>query len=302
MKYFLKDDFSYEAVVYPEPVHYLDNGKWVDVDNTLEETKDDSVVTEETTSDVTSSESKSIVSTGEAAIAADTTEETIDNAANKAEKVKDSKNVLKNKQNDYNVNFAKNSKSNKLVNIQKDNYSISWSIEGAEKTKAEAIAADITAVDNTIKAETEEKVEKSEEFKEFSTAQKAKAKETIIDNENKKLAPKSTSMLQYKGILPDVDLKYSVGSAKLKEDIIVNKYSKDFKITFNIDSKGLSARLEKDNTISFYDEKDPSKVIFNTAPPFMYDKNGESSNKVQVKLDKDKKGYKLTLIPDDTWM
>ena len=182
VKYFLKDDFSYEAVVYPEPVHYLDNGKWLDVDNTLEETKDDSVVTEETTSDDTSSDSKAMDSTGEAAIVADETEGTIGNAAKKAEKIKDSKNVLKNKQNDYNVNFAKNSKSNKLVNIQKDNYSISWSIEGAEKTKAEAIAADSTAVDNTIKAETEEKVEKSDEFKEFSTAQKPKAKETIIDN------------------------------------------------------------------------------------------------------------------------
>lgn len=36
-KHFLKKDGSYEALVYNEPVHYLENGQWKDINNTLEE-------------------------------------------------------------------------------------------------------------------------------------------------------------------------------------------------------------------------------------------------------------------------
>lgn len=41
IKHFLKDDNTYEAAVYPLPVHYLDNGAWQDIDNTLVEAKDE---------------------------------------------------------------------------------------------------------------------------------------------------------------------------------------------------------------------------------------------------------------------
>jgi len=34
-KYFLKDDGTYEAILYEEPIHYLKNGKWVDINNSL---------------------------------------------------------------------------------------------------------------------------------------------------------------------------------------------------------------------------------------------------------------------------
>lgn len=39
VKHFLKDDMTYEAVVYPEPVHYLEDGKWKNIDNSLGEKK-----------------------------------------------------------------------------------------------------------------------------------------------------------------------------------------------------------------------------------------------------------------------
>jgi hypothetical protein len=38
------------------------------------------------------------------------------------------------------------------------------------------------------------------------------------------------------------------------------------------------------------------------AAPFMYDKEGESSDSVEIILEKDGNGYKLTLKPDDKWM
>ena len=41
VKTFIKDDMTFEAVVYPASVHYKDNGEWKDIDNTLTEQKDE---------------------------------------------------------------------------------------------------------------------------------------------------------------------------------------------------------------------------------------------------------------------
>lgn len=40
IKYFLKEDMTQEADIYPAAVHYLSNGKWKDIDNTLLAEKD----------------------------------------------------------------------------------------------------------------------------------------------------------------------------------------------------------------------------------------------------------------------
>jgi hypothetical protein len=40
IKHFLLDDNTYEAVIYEDPVHYKENGKWQDIDNSLVEAKD----------------------------------------------------------------------------------------------------------------------------------------------------------------------------------------------------------------------------------------------------------------------
>ena len=41
-KHYMKDDFTYDAVIYPVAVHYNDNGSWKDIDNSLVDSTDDS--------------------------------------------------------------------------------------------------------------------------------------------------------------------------------------------------------------------------------------------------------------------
>lgn len=41
VKHFLREDMTYEAVIYPFAVHYEDEGEWKDIDNTLIEAIDD---------------------------------------------------------------------------------------------------------------------------------------------------------------------------------------------------------------------------------------------------------------------
>ena len=37
MKYFVNEDHSYTAAVYADPVHYLDNGEWKEINNQLQD-------------------------------------------------------------------------------------------------------------------------------------------------------------------------------------------------------------------------------------------------------------------------
>lgn len=90
-KHFLMSDQTVKAVVYSEPVHYEENGKWLDIDNSLEYEKE--------TSD-------------------------------------DDFNGYKTKNGDFDVKFAKNANSSKLITISKDKYSLSWNL----LNKAKAIS------------------------------------------------------------------------------------------------------------------------------------------------------------------
>lgn len=266
-KHFLNDDYSYEAVVYPEPVHYLEDGEWREVDNRLIETDDTSV----TSSDV----SMAGLTKG---------------------------NVLKNQANDYEVRFAKNANSNKLVQIKKDGYEISWTIADAKGIQSKLHKPDMKAARNEAIANATAKINEEADLSKLTASKKQEAKEILVDNEMARLAESASSQLTYAGILSDVDLKYKVLSGELKEDIILKRYKEDFKISFQINVKNLVARLEEDNTISFYDKKDTGKVIFNTEAPFMYDRQDVFSTNIKVTLEEAKGGYLMTLIPEDAWL
>lgn len=47
--------------------------------------------------------------------------------------------MLSNKKNSYKIKLAKNTKLSKLVRMIKDKYELSWNLEGANHSKAEAI-------------------------------------------------------------------------------------------------------------------------------------------------------------------
>jgi len=93
IKHFLRDDLSYEAVVFNQPIHYLENGTWQDIDNSLV----DATSCEDVNSNL-NQDSENQFGSG--------TEE---------EGIKD---VLENKANDFKIKIAKNTMSSKLVSVK----------------------------------------------------------------------------------------------------------------------------------------------------------------------------------------
>lgn len=221
-KHFLMDDLTFKAVVYPQAVHYLENGEWKDIDNNLVE----------------------------------------DNTEEKG---------FGNKQNDFKVKFTNKATSKKLVNIQKGKYGISWNIENANETEAKI-------------------VKKSE-----------KNKKLVISEINNPLE-KNNSNIEYPNIFKGVDLQYVLNGESLKENIILKERVENISVSFNLNVKNLIPKIQKDNSIVFYDNKDSNKAIFTIAAPFMYDAKNQRSDDVKVKLDSNKNDYKITITPNKEWL
>lgn len=225
VKHFLLDDMTYEAVVYPEPVHFQQNGQWKDIDNTLTTAKDENNV-----------------------------------------------DILENKSNSYKIRVAKTSKANKLVKIKKDRYELSWNIGNVKDTPA------------TVKAVNTKEIQ------------------ALSKNEKATTLTKLQSTVIFPEIFANTDLEYIVTPDDVKENIILRQKVENPQYTMNIFTQNLSAKLLKDNSVEFYDQKDTSKLIYSFQAPVMIDASGQSSKDFQVILDKSETGYVLTLIPNAQWL
>ena len=99
-KYFYMSDGTIQAAQYSVPVHYEQDGKWVDYDNTLNEVDADELENDD-----------------------------------KVGKNKD----LTNRSADYKVRLSKKTNGKKFVSLEKDGYKISWYYTDADKSTAKII-------------------------------------------------------------------------------------------------------------------------------------------------------------------
>ncbi|KPU45384.1 tRNA(Glu)-specific nuclease WapA precursor [Oxobacter pfennigii] len=224
IKHFLRDDGTYEAAIYPSPVHYLSNGKYKDIDNNLIDSSDE-----------------------------------MGNP------------VLENKENEYKVKISKNTRSKKLVQLTKDNYELSWNIQGIRDTSPSVVRWD------------------------------SKFLNSLPETDRLKTLTRVESSADLKSILPGIDIKYNVRSDRFKENIIINQNTPNLQFIYNIYVKNLGAKLSG-STIVFYDIVNESNEIFIMGFPYMIDSKKNESTDILISLKASKEGYTLTVIPDNNWL
>jgi YD repeat-containing protein len=118
-------------------------------------------------------------------------------------------------------------------------------------------------------------VDKSEKSVSFVPVKANKVKGAIKDNE-----------VTFKGILPDVDFRYSVHGSAVKEDIVLHQYHNENTFSFELKMKGVTPHKEKNGTIIFKDSK--GKTVWFFEEPYMTDAKGKYSEKVSLELRKEK--------------
>ncbi|QGU96846.1 DNRLRE domain-containing protein [Clostridium bovifaecis] len=127
-------------------------------------------------------------------------------------------------------------------------------------------------------------------------------KTSFKDEEDKTTLKNIKSKVKYENIEDKVNLEYGIDSKKVKESIVLNQKIENPEFQFVLNVKNLTAKLNEDKSVSFYDEVDSSKLIYSLESPFMYDSKGEVSKDIKVTLDKIENEYILTILPNKEWL
>ncbi len=127
--------------------------------------------------------------------------------------------------------------------------------------------------------------------------------EDSLEEQYKKLKEiNNTTTLLYKNILKGIDFEYKIYANDIKENIIINKTSDEYKYSFVYHLSGLCPTLNSDGSISLKDIATGDRK-YNMSAPFMYDAKGNISNSVYYTLDKLAEGvYEITLVADTKWI
>lgn len=83
---------------------------------------------------------------------------------------------------------------------------------------------------------------------------------------------------------------------------MINKKVENAIININLNAKNLIAKLQKNNSIIFYDINDETKKVFEMQAPFMYDAKGNKSDDIKISLEQEGDLYKLSINPSETWL
>ncbi len=263
-KVFRMSDGSYTAAVYPQPVHFEQDGEMKEIDNTLK------LVTEDGRSWYKNQQS-SVQFSLPAHMAAFSPIQV--EAADGSQ-----------------ISFVMRTGQGKRAAV-----AIKPDIDGQTAKLREFVEADTLSEEQFEAAyhKSPAQVENPGNL----TKEEARAELTELGLQ----VEKNTAAVTYREMTEGVDLRYSLQGTQLKEEIILNKLPMEERFIFTIQSPTLQAVLMEDGSVDFIDEAGTAQM--HIAAPFMYDAAGASSGAIEVELIEADGGlYFYELVPDRTWL
>jgi hypothetical protein len=168
------------------------------------------------------------------------------------------------KANSFQVKFPNTLDENQKIQLNYDDYSVSWSLNGDLKS-------------STMFGQSNEK------------------------SSDPKILTKVNQLVSYSSILNNVDLQYIVNGNSVKENIVLNQYVEDFSLSFTYSLGNLTLELQTDGNYAFLDES--GKAVFNFSYLYMYDAEGNDSSDVKMTvIQNDKNEYLVTVTPNSEWL
>ncbi|WP_028595045.1 RHS repeat-associated core domain-containing protein [Paenibacillus assamensis] len=197
-----------------------------------------------------------------------------------------------NNANDYKVKFSKKNKTNaNLFELTEDQYGITLYPAG-----------------------------RKHENKSSRKKRDTSSNQAALDAPQEVTSSHEKNNIEYPDVYPDVNIKYTLASNRIKEDIILEKMPDPTTPTvysFSIDLKNLDYRAEPNGTISLLD-KQTQDIVYFIDKPFMYDSyrpEGYKSNpqvdtypeealSFDVEMRMQEEGDQLTLdiVPNRAWL
>lgn len=172
--------------------------------------------------------------------------------------------------NAFQIKFANNTNSSKLVRLRKDNYEISWGYDG-------------NAVSGNVKSKSKKQV---------TTPDEALA----VPTEN------ALGQIDYPYVEDNTSLQYIVSGSGVKENIVVHAAADAYTYSFDMKVKNVTLSLQEDGSV-VATATDTGETVFRIPAPFMTDANHRYSDAVSYSLtQKGNKKYTLTVTADADWI
>ena len=271
-KHFLLESGAYTAAVYPESVHYQKGAQWVEIDNSL------------TPAVLIGDPLTGIVKRSTQEAQAELQE--YQSKQNSSDAFFCS-NYLENLDNPFKVQLPASINKDTPVIINYGDNALRFRFEDAMTTVAETRQP---ANEATLAKELQSKL----------SGVTDQAIRTDIQNDFATSVTKNRSSVSYASIQPGMDLNYYITGQKLKEDMVLYELPVAESFIFNFAYNNLSAVLEKDNSVTFYNED--GGAVFLIASPYMFDAKDDFNTAIAVTLEKTETGCRYILTPDREWL
>lgn len=272
VKHFLLSDNTYTAVVYDEPVHYKQGNEWLEIDNSLVSA---SLVGEPLTGTIKRDSELTVNEKLNISQQEDNSDRLYNNA------------YYENNANDFKIQIPKEINRHTPIVVNYEGHSLRFCFNDITNTAAQVIQP-------MNAAETEQKLQNQLEK---TTDRNLRIK---IQNDYATAVQKNRSAVSYPSVKSNIDLNYYVCGQNLKEDIVFRSLPSSESFSFDFAYTGLSAVLEEDKSVVFYDVS--GKSVFVIAAPFMFDSGEGYSSDILVTLAQTDIGCRYTLTPDREWL
>lgn len=140
------------------------------------------------------------------------------------------------------------------------------------------------------------------QISEYSSESKLKIADENIERLVNKKDNNANSSVQYVSISDSCDINIDVTSRTVKQDVIIkDKNSAQQELNFYFKANGLTATIDKNNSINFSDETGNS--VYNISAPYVCETTNDKnqSSAVTVSLDEYDEGYIITYSPEEEW-
>ena len=191
---------------------------------------------------------------------------------------------LTNTANSWHTYFADKLSQDNAVFLEKDDYSVSFSLPSVTLSSEGSLRETQSAVGTSTAADVKITTQ-------LTSAEKA------VSPYYSDLAEDNRAVL-YKDVLNGVDISYTVKTGHLKEDIIIKNAAAPKEFEFKLNMAGVTP-VEKDGQLIFNNAK--GETVFELAPMYMEDANGKYSEAITYSLSQNKEGYKLKITADPSF-
>ena len=281
VKHFRMGDGSYVAVQYDVPVHHQDaDGRWQDIDNTLEPVGQTYAVEDGSVAFAASLN-------GDAVFTADADEHRVQLFLDGDPDVLPS--------HDATLAAPEPTEAVALPEVTEETTE-----EPAEETET-AAAAEETHAEMMVETGAAAEPEPAGPARSYHAAEAVVQEPFSLRSDDPFVPEKLSSSLLYPDVYDGVDLAYTLYGETIKETILVNKAQASYLFSFVLQTGDLTAEMQEDGSVLLLDEA--GSPVYAIPAPYMLDAGGTYSDAVRYTLEElDRGSYRLLVDADAAWI